>query len=123
MQTDRGGINASILAGLAQALGTPMPTPAPPACDNTPQPCPGHAGRTFCKNVVAAGQCDKVSKPCPPCPAPAGGGNSSTSPLVFEPGCSDSSCPGTDVIRRVKAHEAAKEAEVTVLVLGLTHNS
>ena len=80
--TDRGGVNASILAGLAQALGAPMPSPPPP-----------------------------------------GGDDSATSPLVWEPGCSDSSCPETDVVRRVKAHAAAKVADVTILVLGLNHNS
>ena len=73
--TDRGGVNASILAGLAQALGVAMPS---------------------------------------------GSDNATASALVWEPGCSDSSCPGRDVLARVRAHAAAKAAEVTILVLGLT---
>ena len=51
------------------------------------------------------------------------GSNGSTSSLVWEPACSDSSCPTTDVVRRMSAYTAAKAAKVTVLVLGLTHNS
>jgi hypothetical protein len=38
--------------------GPPAPCPA--------RPCPGHKGRTFCPNVKASDQCDKVPAPCPP---------------------------------------------------------
>eukprot|EP01051_Picozoa_sp_SAG22_P007422 SAG22_NODE_522_length_9503_cov_4.233624_11_plen_369_part_00 len=43
-------------------------------CNDRPQPCSGHPGRTFCPNRKAPDQCGKAPVKCPPCP---GGGNSS----------------------------------------------
>ncbi len=37
------------------------------ACDNTPQKCSNHPGRTWCANVHVSGQCDIPPAPCPPC--------------------------------------------------------
>eukprot|EP01046_Picozoa_sp_COSAG06_P033492 COSAG06_NODE_3422_length_5370_cov_2.834187_2_plen_607_part_00 len=44
-----------------------------PACTNKPQPCPAHAGRTFCPSLQMPHQCDQPMphKPCPPCPSPS----------------------------------------------------
>ena len=43
--------------------------------------------------------------------------------LVYEPSCSNAGCPSTDVALRAKATAHAEAASVTVLVLGLTHNT
>jgi hypothetical protein len=42
---------------------------------------------------------------------------------VYEPACSSAACPSSDLAKRMVAHEAAKTAKATVLVLGLTHNA
>ena len=44
--------------------------PTPGKCSDTPQPCPGHPGRTYCPNVHKDHQCDSAPAPCPPCPHP-----------------------------------------------------
>lgn len=37
-------------------------------CDDSPQPCPGHADRTFCETNKSTKQCESAPAPCPPCP-------------------------------------------------------
>jgi hypothetical protein len=43
-----------------------------PPCTTKPQPCPGHASRTFCATDPAPHQCDAPPRKtqCPPCPKP-----------------------------------------------------
>ena len=42
-------------------------------CDASPQPCPSHAGRTFCATNSSKDQCKAPPTPCPPClPQPKG---------------------------------------------------
>ncbi len=53
-------------------------------CTTAPQPCPNHAGVTFCESDDSPHQCDRPMphKPCPPCPSPGPAPVSPAQPLV-----------------------------------------
>ena len=54
--------------GGAEAVAAPPPAP----CTDKPQPCPSHAGRTYCPSLPKPNQCEQPMphNPCPACPSP-----------------------------------------------------
>jgi hypothetical protein len=60
-----------LLLALATVAGAAAASVAAAAAPCPAQPCPGHAGRTYCPSVSTPHQCDQPSHPpCPPCKGP-----------------------------------------------------
>lgn len=60
-----------LLLALATVAGAAAASAAAAAAPCPAQPCPGHAGRTYCPSVSTPHQCDQPSHPpCPPCKGP-----------------------------------------------------